>query len=207
MNETPDESTVASAAPETCDRCTRTLSPADRVPAADRVFCRSCYETLREEVRNAVEQMSSDVPYPLAVLGAVLGGIAGALSWWGFTVVTHIGFGLIAVAIGYLVGWGAVKFAGGKRSAGMQGLCVGVALVSFAAATYLVNMTFINQQLAVQHDSFRIAFPPPTLDLFVKVISTNFGIMDVVFLGIALYQAWSIPRPLTLANPPAPATT
>ena len=181
-----------------CDRCERALTATDRVVAGDRVFCESCYETLSAEVRHAIDQLSSDIPYPMAALGAVLGGTAGALAWWGFTVVTHIGFGLIAVAIGYLVGWGALKFAGGKRSAGMQWLCVIVSLASFAAATYLVNMTFINQQLAARGETLRIGVPPASLDLFLKVISSNFGIMDVVFLGIAVYQAWAIPRPMTL---------
>lgn len=192
---------------QVCDRCNRPLTASDRVVAGDRVFCRACYEALSEEVRHAVREQSSDIPYAMATLGAVLGGAAGALVWWGFTVLTHIGFGLIAVAIGYLVGWGAVKFAGGKRSAGMQGLCVIVALASFAAATYLVNMTFINQQLAARGDAFRIGVPPASFDLFVKVVSGNFGIMDVVFLGIAVYQAWSIPRPLSLpGSPQSPKT-
>ena len=170
--------------------------------AGDRVFCTACYETLSEEVRHAVRQLSSDIPYPMAALGAILGGVAGASVWWGFTIVTHIGFGLIAVAIGYLVGWGAVKFAGGTRSSGLQALCVIVAVASFVAATYLVNMTFINQQLAARGDALRIGVPPASLNLFVRVISSNFGIMDVVFLGIAVYQAWSIPRPMTLPTVP-----
>ena len=205
MSPAPDASVIATDARGVCGRCARPLTAEDRVPAGDKVFCRSCYETLSEEVRSAVSQLSSDVPYPMAALGATLGGIAGALVWWGFTAVTQIGFGLIAVAIGYLVGWGAVKFSGGKRSAGMQAICVVVALASFVAATYLVNMTFINRQFAAQGDALRIGLPPASLELFMKVVSANFGIMDVVFLAIAVYQAWSIPRPLTLSAPSHPA--
>ena len=194
MSETPPVVT----APETCGRCGKTLTPDDRMVAGDHVFCRSCYDTLRHEVHQAVEQMSSDIPYPMAALGALLGGAAGAAIWWGFTVATKIGFGLIAVAIGFLVGHGAMRFAGGKRSRGLQILAVSVAIPAFFAATYLVNMTFFNRQFHEQGDAFRIGLVPQSFDLFVKVVSTGFGLMDFVFLAITAWQAWSIPRPLKL---------
>jgi hypothetical protein len=168
------------------------------VAASGKTFCRSCYETLRQQVETSVQEMSTDVPYPAAALGAVLGGVAGALLWWGFTVVTHIAFGLVAVAIGFLVGQGAVRFSGGKRSQGLQVLSVVVALASFVVATYLVNMSFINQALAKQGETRRVPFPPTSGDLLFTVLSAGFGIMDVVFLAITLWQAWKIPMPLTL---------
>jgi hypothetical protein len=191
------------AARETCAQCTKTLEPGDRVASGDRVFCRSCYLGLRAELEQTVTQMSSDVPYPMATLGAVLGGAAGVAAWWAFTVATKVAFGLIAVAIGFLVGLGTVKFAGGKRSAGLQAISVVVALVSFLVATYLVNMTFINRQLADSHDLLRLTFPPHSITMFFKVISAGFGVMDCVFLAIVLYEAWKIPRPLRL--PPNPS--
>ena len=81
------------------------------------------------------------VNYPMAVAGAILGGALGTLAWWGFTALTHIAFGLVAVAIGFLVGHGAMRFADGKRTVGLQVLAVGVAAVCFIVATYLVNIS------------------------------------------------------------------
>ncbi len=191
---------------EACARCGRSLSPGDRVAAGDRVFCSACYETLREELRQAVAAMGSDIPYPAATLGAVLGGALGALVWWGFTALTHIAFGLIAVAIGFLVGHGVVRFAGGKRSVGLQAIAIAVSIVSFVAGTYLVNMTFINQALAKQGESFRIGVIPQSAELFVRVVGTGLGLMDAVFLAICVYEAWSITRPLRLHGLEAPRT-
>lgn len=188
----------SAAAPEVCAQCGRTLSPDDRVATGDRVFCRSCYGALRAELEQAVTAMSSDVNYANAAVGAVLGGAVGALAWWGFTVLTKISFGLVAVAIGYLTGLGAVKFAGDRRSGGLQALSIVVALASYAVATYLVNMTFANRALAAQGEAFRVAFPPQSFDLFVKVLSLGFGLMDLVFLAIVVYEAWRIPKPLAL---------
>lgn len=190
-----------SAAATTCARCDKALTANDRVEAGDRVFCRSCYETLKVQLQQAADSRSRDVNYPRAAVGALLGGALGVLLWWGFTVLTKFAFGLAAVAIGFLVGHGTTRFAGGKRSAGLQGLAVVVATVCFAVARYLVNMTFINQTLARQGETWRVSFPPPSLDMFGRVVALDFGIMDAVFLAIVVWQAWSIPRPLELTVP------
>ena len=145
--------------------------------------------------------MKENVNYPMAALGAVLGGAAGVLAWWGFTVLTGIGFGLVAVAIGFLVGHGAARGAGGKRSVGLQVLAVVIGAVSFLVAAYLVNMTFINQALAEQGRPFRVPFPPTSPVMFYNVLAVNFGIMKLVFLAIVAYEAWIIPRPVRLAPP------
>jgi hypothetical protein len=194
-------SNPAPASVESCAQCSKPLQPDDRVEAGGKAFCRSCYSALRAELEQAVASMSSDIPYVNAAAGAVLGGAVGALAWWGFTVLTHIAFGLFAVAIGFLVGHGAVRFAGGKRSGGLQGLSIVVALLSYACATYLVNMTFVNRALAERGDAFRVGFPPQSLQLLWGVLSAEFGLMDVVFLAIVVYEAWKIPRPLVLPPP------
>jgi hypothetical protein len=191
------------AAATTCAQCGKSLAELEGVASGDRFFCRDCYASLRAELEQAAAALSSDIPYPKAALGAVLGGVVGVFAWWGFTVLTQIAFGLVAVAIGFLVGQGAVRFAGGKRSKGLQALSIAVALAGYAVATYLVNMTFINRSLAGSGESFRIAFPPQSPTIFFRVLAADFGVMDCVFLAIVVYEAWKIPRPLVL--PPNPA--
>jgi len=189
---------VAPPATETCAQCGRALTPGDRVAAGDKVFCRTCYASLRAELQQAVGEMSSDINYLNASVGALLGAAVGGALWWGFTVVTKISLGLIAIAIGFLAGYGAVKFAGGKRSAGLQAIAIVAALASYVVASYLVNMTFLNQAFAKQGDAFRLGFPPQSFEQFLAVLSAGFGLMDLVFLAIVVYEAWKIPRPLAL---------
>ena len=183
-----------------CAQCERPIMSGDLVQAGAKRFCSSCYGEIRMALERAVRASSTDVNYPLAAIGAVLGGAAGALVWWGFTVVTHIAFGLVAVVIGYLAGHGAVRFAGNKRTVALQVLATVVAAVSFVVASYLVNMTFVNAQLAKEGQSFRLAFPPASLDQAYRVVTLGFGLMDVVFFVIAVSQAWSIPRPLRIPS-------
>lgn len=200
--ESPDQPPAA-----TCARCDKPLTDDDRVTAGDRQFCRSCYEALRFELQHAVDAMSTDVNYPMALAGAILGGIAGVLLWWGFTVLTKFAFGLVAVAIGFLVGHGAVRFSGHKRSTGLQALAIVVAVLCFVLATYLVNMTFLNDALATRGELRRVPFPPVSVEMFFRIVSLSFGVMDFVFLAIVVWEAWRIPRPLTLPSsviaPPA----
>lgn len=183
-----------------CGRCQSALSESERVTAGDRVFCRTCYDILKLQLRTGVAAMSQDINYPIAAIGALLGGIVGVLAWWGVTVLTKIGFGLVAVVIGLLVGHGTLRFAGGKRSVGLQVMAVAVGVVSFLVSVYLVNMTFINEALAQRGDAFRVSFPPTGLMMFYGVIAANFGIMKLVFLGIIVYEAWFIPRPIKLPS-------
>jgi hypothetical protein len=89
-------------------------------------------------------------------------------------------------------------FSGGKRSRGLQAVSIGAAVVSYAAATYLVNMTFVNQALTSQGEAFRVGFPPQSAALFLRVVVADFGLMDIVFLAIAVWEAWRIPGPLSL---------
>ena len=128
------------------------------------MFCRTCYDILKLQVRTGVAAMSEGINYPIAAIGAILGGTVGALAWWGLTVLTQIGFGLVAVVIGLLVGHGTLLFARGKRSFGLQVIAVAVGALSFLVAVYLVNMTFINQALAQRGETWRVGFPPASLN-------------------------------------------
>lgn len=195
--------TVLSGPEEHCAECGKLLAANDRVAAGDRVFCTSCHAMLRQQIETAVSAMSEDINYVNATLGAVVGGAAGVTLWWGITVTTHWSIGLIAVALGWAVGWGTVQFSGGKRSQGLQVLSAAVACVSWVVASYLVNMTFINRNFAEKGDTFRVPFPPTSLDMAAKVIGAGFGVMDVVFLAIMAWEAWKFPRPLRLAPPAA----
>ena len=199
--EEPSASSQPSPAEERCAECAKLLTPGDRVAAGDRVFCASCHAMLRQQIETAVQAMSEDINYMNASLGAVLGGTVGVLVWWGFTVTTHWSIGIIAIGLGWAVGWGTVRFAGGKRSRGLQILSAATACASWVVASYLVNVTFLNRALAAEGTA-RVPFPPPSLELVGHVLAAGFGIMDVVFLAIMVWEAWKFPRPIQLKPTP-----
>ncbi len=199
-----DDMTAAPVvAEEHCAQCGKFITPGDRVAAGDRVFCQSCHASLRHELAGALQTMSEDINYANATVGAVLGGVVGVLAWWGFTVASGWSLGLLAIGIGWAVGWGTVRFAGNKRSKNLQILATGVAIASWASANYLVNMTFINRALAKEGAAGRVTLPPETLEMFLGVSAANFGVMDVVFLAIMVWEAWKMPRPIRLPLSPS----
>jgi hypothetical protein len=175
------------------------------VTVDDRAFCRTCSDIYKMQLRNRSAgrpRIKSDgINYPMAALGAILGGTVGAGAWWGLTVLTRTGFGVLAVVIGLVVGYGTLLFAGGKRSVGLQMLSLVTGVLSFLIAAYLVNMTLLNQMLAQRGEAARVAFPPTSLETFYKVVAINFGIMKIAFLGVIAYLAWVVPRPLKLPQP------
>ncbi|PYQ11675.1 MAG: hypothetical protein DMH00_07560 [Acidobacteria bacterium] len=182
----------------TCTRCGSVLSESqDRETTTEGILCRPCSNNRRSELQRLVEEQSWDVNYPMALLGALLGGATGVLAWWCITVWSNFAFGAVAILIGLAVGKGATFLAGDKRSRGLQVMSLGVAGTAYFYATYLVNRTFVQQALAKGGREVALSFLPNPV-LFYRVVSLNLDVLDVLFLGIVLYEAWKLTAPRQL---------
>jgi hypothetical protein len=181
-----------------CAECGTALQEGqDREVTEGGVFCRSCFEGLTTQLRQVLDAQGQDVDYGKAVAAGVAGAALGVLAWWGFTVLTHIAFGLMAVVIGVAVGKGVVMGAGHKRHRNLQVLSAAISVAGFVYATYLVNRTFIQKAYADRGEPIVLPFLPP-LDVFFRVVAAGFGVMDLVFLAIVVWEAWKIPAPVEL---------
>jgi hypothetical protein len=193
-----DDETKAEAV--RCSECNLLLSEGqDRETTEDAVFCRPCFDNLTAQLHQVAAQQGHNVNYPLAVVGGLLGAAVGVLAWWGFTVVTNISFGLIAVVIGITVGKGVVMLSGNKRSQGLQITSVIIASLAFVYSSYLVNRTFVLQALAEQGEELVLPWIPAP-DILFNVLQLGFSFMDVVFLAIVVYEAWKIPAPIQIGS-------
>jgi hypothetical protein len=148
-------------------------------------------------VQQAIAAQGADINYSMAAVGGLVGGAIGVIAWWGFTVLTSIAFGLVAVVIGFTVGKGIVMLSGGKRSQGLQIMSVIISTLSFLYASYLVNRTFILRAYTEQGQEIVMPWLPSP-DLWFNVIKLGFNFMDLIFLAIVIYQAWKIPAPFQL---------
>jgi hypothetical protein len=193
-----DASTAAGSSEARCAECNTLLGTGqDRETTTGGTFCRPCFNNLSAQLQQVVESQGRDVNYSLAVVGGLLGAAVGVLVWWGFTVLTGIAFGLVAIVIGFTVGHGVVRLSGGKRSAGLQGVSVAIAALAFFYASYLVNRTFIHRAMAERGEPVTLTLLPDP-QLFFNVVQAGFNVMDLVFLGIVVYEAWKIPKPIRL---------
>lgn len=170
----------------------------DREVTDDGVFCRHCFTALTVQLQQVVAAQGADVNYAAAALGGLAGAVIGVLAWWGFTVLTHVAFGLVAIVIGVAVGKGVVMASGNKHHRNLQVLSVIVSVAGFFYATYLVNRTFILRAYADKGEAVALPLLPEP-GLFFGVVAAGFGLMDLVFLAIVVYEAWRIPAPLKLA--------
>jgi hypothetical protein len=181
-----------------CAECGTLLAHGqDREVTDGGTFCRRCFEELTAQLRHAIADQGRDVNWALAAVGAIGGGALGIAVWWGFTVLTGIAFGLVAVVIGFAVGRGALWLSGGKRSRGLQILSVGVAAASFFVASYLVNRTLLLRAAAEQGTDLTLPLVPEP-ELVLAILQAGFNVMDLVFLAIVVWEAWKIPAPVRL---------
>lgn len=183
-----------------CAECDRLLAEGeDRVATDEAVFCRTCYDVLTAQLEQVVAAQGEGINYPMAVAGGLAGAAVGILVWWGFTVLTSIAFGLVAIVIGFTVGKGITLLSGGKRHLNLQFLSAFISLLAFFYASYLVNRTFVQRAYAEQGEEILLPLVPEPA-LAVEIIGLDFGIMDLVFLAIVVFQAWQMPAPLKLAD-------
>ena len=193
-----DNGTVAEPETIRCSECNSALTEGqDRETTEDAVFCRPCFNNLTAQLHQAVEVQGQEINYSMAAVGGLAGAAVGVLVWWGFTVVTNISFGLVAVVIGFAVGKGVVMLSGDKRSQGLQITSVIISILGFVYASYLVNRTFIMSALAEQGETLVLPWIPAP-DVLFNVLQLGFGFMDVVFLAIVVYEAWKIPAPFRI---------
>jgi hypothetical protein len=154
---------------------------------------------LSRQVGQAIAAQGVDINYPMALVGGLAGAALGAVVWWGFTVVTNIAFGLVAIVIGFGVGKGVHMLSGGKRHLNLQIMSVVISILGFAYASFLVNRTFFLKAFAEEGQAIEISlFPDPQLAY--TVISAGFNFMDLVFLAIVIWEAWKIPAPIEVVQ-------
>ena len=185
---------------QTCSQCQTIIPEGTGIATDSAVFCQPCYQELTRILEESLDEQGKNINFPGAIAGGLAGGMLAAGVWWGFTIVTKIQFGLVAVLIGWAVAKGIVAMSGGKRALPLQQISVLITFFSFAMATYWVNRTFVLSYMADNGIAGNLSLWPD-LDFFTSFIIPNFEIWDIVFLAIALWQAWKGPAPIVLRNP------
>ena len=144
------------------------------------------------------------------VVGGLLAGVVAAVLasaiWYGVVAVSHYELGIVAIAVGFIVGQGVVL--GARRRASMLLVVISpiLTLLALAVSEYLIVAHFVGQELGVPID---VVQPP---DFIVSVVTESLAAepITLAFWAIALFQAVAIPwRSITRWTPtrvpPVPA--
>jgi hypothetical protein len=127
-------------------------------------------------------------------LGAILLGFAAAvlasLLWYGFVVLTNIQFGLVAVIIGWAIGFGVVKGSGNQRGFGLVVISLALTLFAMMYSLYLVIRHFINEETG---EALFPIFADPIVMVMLNVAYIKEDLLTLLFWAIALYGAYKLP--------------
>lgn len=156
-----------------------------------------------ETIETVLAQQDQGINFPGAIAGGLLGGALGALIWWGVVVVTNFQIGLIAIVIGWAVGQGVHILSGRKRALSLQIISVAITAISYSIASYYVGRTFFQKYAAENNIDGGLPLIPD-LSLFFDVVTSGMEMFDLLFVAIALWQAWKMPAPLVIQRSEEP---
>lgn len=135
-----------------------------------------------------------------ALLFGLVGGVLGSLVWFAVAKFLSLELGLIAILIGYLVAKGVRLAVGFRGRVGYQVLAVVLTYLSIGFAYFLLIVSENSSGLAT-------AFADPlrgllgmaavyAIALAIPVLAGFKNIMGLIIIGIALYEAWVLTRPV-----------
>ncbi len=139
----------------------------------------------------------------MGTLGAIAGAVLGAIVWAAISTATGFQIGYMAVLVGFLSGFG-MRVLGGGRDRPDGYIAGAVAL----AGCVLGNLLMIAAEVAnhyhkpLQTVVLRLLTSP---GMSLSLLQGGFGLMDVLFYGIAAYAGYRTalkPGPQRTAPPP-----
>jgi len=103
-------------------------------------ICQQC----SEDVSNEYAEQTQNINYIGALVGALVGAAIGVGIWYFVAVTFDLTIGYVAMAIGWLVGFGAMFASGKKRGMPLQILSLVITALAIFIAEYLVFVYALN---------------------------------------------------------------
>ncbi len=139
---------------------------------------------------------------PLAMLGAVLASVVGGIIWALIAIVTNYEIGFVAVGVGFLAGFAVVKLSGGKKGVQLQVAAVIASLIGIIIGKYIFFVHILGQVLTKElgtHVALSY-FSPTVIGVFLGNPGASFGMIDILWVVLAVGTAWSIPKGIGLKS-------
>ncbi|HLZ66826.1 MAG TPA: hypothetical protein VKQ29_11390 [Aliidongia sp.] len=133
-----------------------------------------------------IAQLTEEQNFLLAVPAGLVAAIIGAVLWAAVVFVTNMELGLVAVAVGALVGY-AVRFAGKGIEPKFGLLGAACAAIGWGLGTVLSDIAFLSHARKMPLLDVVHAL---TIERLGALISVAFQPMDLLFLGIAVYEGY-----------------
>lgn len=176
-----------------CLECEKFFISKDMVQTEDGAFCMPCYDAILKTVKELAQFQNTDINYLFSAVGGILGAGLGMFIWWAVTFYSGYAVGIVAIVIGVTTARGITLFNGNKRSQQIQMMAVVMTILSYFYASYLVTRSFVLKQNSAQYIDILTLVPTP--EVFFGILKNTFNVFNLVFLGIAVWQAWTMTKP------------
>ena len=139
--------------------------------------------------QTVIQEEKHDLNIPMALMvGLGTATIAGVI-WYFFVTLTGWQLGIVSILMGWLVGQGVIWGAGRKRGKPLQWISVLLTVVAIFLSEYLIFNHYFHEVGGVGNLTIAQFF-----DVYVDYLTEGTGFLDILFFGIALWQAYVTPR-------------
>ena len=152
------------------------------------------------------EQFKSSALVPGAI-GGLIGALIGGGVWAGIAVLTDYEIGIIAWGIGALCGFGTTMLAQNRKGVPLQVVAVLTSVVGIVLGKYFTFYSYFKDAMVEEYGAEEIAELSPlsvgVIQYFVDVLPQMASGYDVLWIVLAVYTAWKIPKAsgITLNSP------
>ena len=143
------------------------------------------------------EEFSGDVLVP-ALLGGLIAAVIGGAVWGGIVIWTGYEIGYVAWGVGLLCGLGVMMMSQGKCGMPLQVIAVVASVLGIAIGKYItffdIFRGMMTQEAGAEAISWMSMFSMGMIQFFAANITSMAGGFDLLWIGLAVYTAWSIPK-------------
>ncbi|HKO74543.1 MAG TPA: hypothetical protein VJU01_04445 [Gaiellaceae bacterium] len=162
----------------------------------DRMQARALVETLYPQLARVAEQerYTGSALGP-GIAGGLVAAIVGGFLWGLIVILTEYEVGIAAWGIGFLAGFGVVRFAGGAKGTPLQVVAVISSLLGIVIGKYISYAYFFKQAVEDRFNVDISYFDSEIFRAFRENLGDIFGGFDLIWAGFAIATAWRIARP------------
>jgi hypothetical protein len=157
-------------------------------------LCNECYNKIQDDINKTTK----DINYLMAVFLGIVFGILGAFLWFIVVVLTKYQLGIVAIGVGFLVGYGVSIGAGKKKSLSLQIISMILAFISIIIGEYLILNHYSRQYLLEQGYKLSGYFLNPIIIIKDVFLNIKQDPLTLLFWGIAIYFAYAFIKPLKI---------
>jgi hypothetical protein len=167
----------------------------------DRVRARGLVDTLYPQLaRVAEEERYTGSALGPGIAGGLIAAVVGGFLWGLIVILSEYEVGIAAWGIGFLAGFGVVRFAGGAKGPPLQVVAVVSSLLGIVLGKYISYAYFFKQAVSERFDVDISYLDSEIFRAFRENLSNVFGGFDLLWAALAVMTAWRLTRPSGLMS-------